>query len=72
MDFRIALTFIDSLSRLAGEEQKAVKMTVFDLQVNAANPGMRLHKLDKAKELEIRVLSEIEFIELLGMNPEDV
>lgn len=27
MDFRIADTFTDSLARLTGEEQKAVKMT---------------------------------------------
>lgn len=50
MEFRIADTFTDSLARLTGEEQKAVKMTAFDLQLNPANPGMRLHKLDKAKD----------------------
>ena len=36
MDFRIADTFTDSLARLTGEEQKAVKTTAFDLQVNPA------------------------------------
>lgn len=50
MDFRIADTFTDSLARLAGDEQKAVKTTVFDLQVNPASPGLRFHKLDKAKD----------------------
>jgi mRNA-degrading endonuclease RelE of RelBE toxin-antitoxin system len=50
MQFRIADTFIDSLSRLTGEEQKAVKMTAFDLQMNPANPGMQLHRLDRAKD----------------------
>lgn len=30
--FRTADTFTDSLARLTGEEQKAVKMTDFDLQ----------------------------------------
>ena len=49
MDFRIADTFTDSLARLTGDEQKAVKTTAFDLQVNPANPGMSFHKLDKAK-----------------------
>jgi hypothetical protein len=29
MDFRIADTFTDSLARLSGDEQKAVKMTAF-------------------------------------------
>ena len=37
MDFRIADTFTDSLARLTGEEQKAVKTTAFDLQLNPAN-----------------------------------
>jgi hypothetical protein len=32
MEFRIADTFMDSLGRLTGEEQKAVKTTVVDLQ----------------------------------------
>lgn len=48
MEFRIADTFTDSLSKLTGEAQKAVKTTAFDLQVNPANPGMSLHKLGKA------------------------
>jgi len=50
MQFRIADTFTDSLAKLSGEEQKAVKTTAFDLQLNPANPGMQFHKLDKAKD----------------------
>lgn len=50
VDFRIADTFTDSLARLAGDEQKVVKTTAFDLQMNPANPGMRFHKLDKARD----------------------
>src|SRR3989304_629000 len=50
MNFRIADTFTDSLARLTGDEQKAVKTTAFDLQVNPASPGMSFHKLDKAKD----------------------
>ena len=50
MDFRIADTFTDSLVRLTGDEQKAVKTTAFDLQLNPANPGMSFHKLDKARD----------------------
>jgi hypothetical protein len=40
MTFRIASTFNDSLAKLSGDEQKAVKTTAFDLQLNPANPGM--------------------------------
>jgi len=50
MEFRIADTFTDSLARLTGEEQKAVKTTAFDLQLNPAQPALQFHKLDKAKD----------------------
>ena len=50
MEFRIADTFTHSLARLTGDEQKAVKTTSFDLQLNPANPGMSFHRLDKAKD----------------------
>src|SRR3990172_9475579 len=50
MEFRIADTFIDSLAKLPDQEQKAVKTTAFDLQLNPANPGMQFHKLDKARD----------------------
>ncbi|MFT4024562.1 MAG: 3'-5' exonuclease [Flavihumibacter sp.] len=50
MEFRIADTFTASLGRLTGDEQKAVKTTAFDLQMNPDNPGLRYHKLDKAKD----------------------
>jgi mRNA-degrading endonuclease RelE of RelBE toxin-antitoxin system len=50
MEFRIADTFTDSLAKLTGEEQKAVKTTAFDLQMNPVNPGMQLHKLERAKD----------------------
>ena len=48
MDFRIADTFVDSLARLTGEEQKAAKTSAFDLQMNPAHPSLKLHKLEKA------------------------
>ncbi len=41
MQFRIADTFTDSLAKLTGEEQKAVKTTAFDLQMDPARPGLR-------------------------------
>ena len=36
MNFRIADTFTDSLSKLTNDEQKAVKTAAFDLQLNPA------------------------------------
>lgn len=66
MKFRIADTFTDSLARLTGEEQKAVKMTAFDLQLNPpASPGMSFLKLDSAKDKNfwsVRVGSDIRLI----------
>lgn len=65
MEFRIADTFTDSLARLTGDEQKAVKTTAFDLQMNPANPGMSFHKLDKAKDKHfwsVRVNKDIRLI----------
>jgi hypothetical protein len=65
MQFLIADTFTDSLARLTGEEQKAVKTTAFDLQMNPENPGMSFHRLDKAKDKNfwsIRAGGEIRLI----------
>lgn len=65
MDFRIADTFTDSLARLTGDEQKAVKTTAFDLQLNPANPGMSFHKLDNARDSNfwsVRVNADIRLI----------
>ncbi len=65
MDFRIADTFTDSLAKLTGDEQKAVKTTAFDLQLNPANPGMKLHKLDRARDKDfwsVRVSRDIRLI----------
>ncbi len=53
MNFRIADTFTDSLARPAGDEQKAVKTTAFDLQINPAN--LEVHPQTGAAQLvEIR------------------
>ena len=65
MEFRIADTFTDSLTLLTGEEQKAVKTTAFDLQMNPAQPGMQFHKLDKARDpnfWSVRVSRDIRLI----------
>jgi len=50
MQFLIADTFTDSLTRLTADEQKAVKTTAFDLQVNPAHPSLSFHKLHRAKD----------------------
>ena len=50
MEFRIADTFTDSLPRLTGAEQKAVKTTAFDLQLDPTGRGLRFHKLDRARD----------------------
>nr|WP_019568948.1 3'-5' exonuclease [Thioalkalivibrio sp. ALMg13-2] len=65
MNFRIADTFTTSLAKLTGDEQKSVKTTAFDLQMNPANPGMKFHKLDKARDKDfwsVRVSSDIRLI----------
>ena len=48
MEFRIAATFTESLARLTAQDQKAVKTTAFDLQMDASAPGLSFHKLDRA------------------------
>lgn len=65
MEFLIADTFTDSLIRLSGDEQKAVKTTAFDLQMNPANPGHQFHKVDGARDKNfwsVRVNKDIRLI----------
>lgn len=65
MQFRIANTFTDSLAKLTGAEQKTVKTTAFDLQVNPANPGMQYHRLGSVRDpnfWSIRVTRDIRVI----------
>lgn len=65
MEFRIADTFTDSLGRLTADEQKAVKTTAFDLQVNPAHPSLQFHKLDRPKDpnfASVRVSKDIRII----------
>ena len=50
MEFRIADTFTASLDRLTADEQKVAKTTAFDLQMNPANPGIQLHRIDRSKD----------------------
>jgi mRNA-degrading endonuclease RelE of RelBE toxin-antitoxin system len=46
----ISDTFTASLAKLTGDEQKAVKTTAFDLQLNPESPGLQFHKLLRAKD----------------------
>ena len=65
MQFRIADTFTDSLAKLTGDEQKAVKTAAFDLQMNPAHPGLKLHQVDRAKDKDfwsVRVSRDIRLI----------
>jgi len=65
MNFRIADTFTDSLAKLTGDEQKAVKTTAFDLQLNPAHPSMSLHRIEQSKDKNfwsVRVSSDIRLI----------
>src|SRR5712691_6413699 len=65
MEFRIADTFTASLARLTGAEQKAVKTTAFDLQLDPSSPGLRFHKLDRARDpnfWSVRVNDDIRLI----------
>src|ERR1022692_2541767 len=65
MEFRIADTFTASLTKLTGDEQKAVKTAAFDLQLNPAQPSLQFHKLDKAKDRRfwsVRVNSDVRLI----------
>ncbi|MES1985657.1 MAG: UvrD-helicase domain-containing protein [Pseudomonadota bacterium] len=50
MNFLIADTFTASFSRLSGQDQKAVKASVFDLQMDPTGNGLQLHRIDKSKD----------------------
>ncbi len=65
MEFRISDSFTSSLAKLTGDEQKAVKTTAFDLQMNPDAPGNSFHKLDRAQDKNfwsVRVSSDIRLI----------
>lgn len=46
----IAKTFTDALAKLTGDEQKQAKLTVFELQTNPENPGLKYHRIDSSKD----------------------
>jgi len=50
MNFLIADTFTASFNRLSGLDQKAVKATVFDLQMDPSGNGLQLHRIGNSKD----------------------
>ncbi|MDR1482604.1 MAG: UvrD-helicase domain-containing protein [Synergistaceae bacterium] len=65
MNFLIADTFTDSLTRLSNDEQKQVKITVFDLQTKSDSPGLSFHRLDRARDKNfwsVRVSGDLRII----------
>ena len=50
MNFLIADTFTSAFNRLSGLDQKAVKASVFDLQMDPSGNGLQLHRIDKSKD----------------------
>jgi hypothetical protein len=50
MNFLIADSFTASFNRLSGPDQKAVKASVFDLQMDPTGNGLQLHRIDKSKD----------------------
>ncbi len=50
MHFLIAETFTASFNSLSGLDQKAVKASVFDLQMGTTGNGLQLHRIDKSKD----------------------
>jgi hypothetical protein len=65
MDFRIADTFTAALARLPAQDQKAVKTSAFDMQLDPAAPGLQMHRIDKSKDpnfWSVRVNRDIRII----------
>ncbi|WP_047454624.1 3'-5' exonuclease [Rhizobium rhizogenes] len=50
MNFLIAETFTASFNRLSGVDQKAVKASVFDLQMDPSGNGLQLHRIENSKD----------------------
>ena len=50
MVFRIAETLSDSMAKLNNQEQKAVKEAIYEFHVNPKNPGLSMHRVERAKD----------------------
>lgn len=65
MRFCISDTFPKALARLPAQDQKAVKTTVFDLQLDPAHPGLQFHRIENARDpnfWSVRVSRDIRLI----------
>lgn len=65
MKFHIAESFTDALAKIAGQEQKRAKTTAFDLQLNPAHPGLKMHRLTGGRDpnfWSVRVNRDIRII----------
>lgn len=65
MQFHLASTFVDSLARLPGQDQKAVKASALDLQLDPSSPGLQFHRIEKSKDANfwsVRVNRDIRII----------
>jgi superfamily I DNA/RNA helicase/mRNA-degrading endonuclease RelE of RelBE toxin-antitoxin system len=65
MNLLIADSFTASLARLTSQEQKAVKTTAFDLQIDPTAPGHAFHRLDRVRDpnfWSVRVSDDIRII----------
>ena len=65
MEFRIADTFTDALGRLPAQDQRAVKTSAFDLQMNPVSNGLQLHRIENSKDRNfwsVRVNRDIRII----------
>lgn len=50
MDFHIADTFTAALARLPAAEQKAAKISAYDLQLDPSAPGLQFHRIERSKD----------------------
>jgi len=65
MQLAFADTLNESLTRLTADEQRAARLTLLELQLDPSNPGLRFHKLDRARDprfASIRVNQDIRII----------
>ena len=50
MTHRIADTFYDALNKLSQQEQKIVKQSVFDFQIDPSKASFSIHKVDRGRD----------------------
>ena len=65
MSVILADSFTAALGRLAGDEQKQTKLTVFDLQTEPDRPGLQFHRIDNSKDpnfWSVRVSRDVRII----------